>query len=101
MKNDSLIYRMGLEIGRQLNRMGIHTNFAPDADVNNNAQNPVIGSRSSAMIRPGFTSCVAVSKGTAILAYPGNGSTSQGTVTGYRFSPGAAAVGEEQTCLIR
>ena len=46
MKNDSLIYRMGLEIGRQLNRMGIHTNFAPDADVNNNAQNPVIGSRS-------------------------------------------------------
>jgi beta-glucosidase-like glycosyl hydrolase/CubicO group peptidase (beta-lactamase class C family) len=46
MRNDSLIYRMGQEIGRQLNRLGIHINFAPDADVNNNAANPVIGSRS-------------------------------------------------------
>lgn len=46
MQDDSLIYIMGKEIGRQCKRMGIHVNFAPDIDVNNNFRNPVIGSRS-------------------------------------------------------
>lgn len=46
MRNDSMIFRMGTEIARQLNRMGIHINFSPDVDVNNNPLNPVIGSRS-------------------------------------------------------
>ncbi len=46
IQNDSLIYEMGREIGRECKRMGIHVNFAPVADVNNNSQNPVIGSRS-------------------------------------------------------
>lgn len=40
------VYQMGLEIGRQCKRMGIHINFAPDADVNNNPANPIINSRS-------------------------------------------------------
>ena len=44
--NDSLIYKMGVMIANQCRRMGIHTNFSPDADVNNNPLNPVIGSRS-------------------------------------------------------
>ena len=44
--NDSLVYEMALEIGRQCNRMKIHTNFAPVADINNNPLNPVINSRS-------------------------------------------------------
>lgn len=44
--SDSLIYEMGVEIGRQCKRMGLHTNFAPVADVNNNPLNPVINSRS-------------------------------------------------------
>ncbi len=44
--NDSLIYRMAYEIGRQCKRMGIHLNFAPVADINNNPLNPVISSRS-------------------------------------------------------
>ena len=42
----SLIYQMGEEIGRQCRRMGVHINFAPVADINNNPSNPVIGSRS-------------------------------------------------------
>lgn len=42
----ALVYKMGLAIGAQCRRLGIHINFAPDADVNNNAQNPVINSRS-------------------------------------------------------
>jgi beta-glucosidase-like glycosyl hydrolase/CubicO group peptidase (beta-lactamase class C family) len=40
------IYEMGREIGRQCKRMGIHINFAPVVDVNNNPKNPVIGYRS-------------------------------------------------------
>jgi beta-N-acetylhexosaminidase len=44
--NDSLIYEMGKEIGRQCKRIGIHINFAPDVDINNNPANPVINSRS-------------------------------------------------------
>ncbi|TAK44500.1 MAG: beta-N-acetylhexosaminidase, partial [Saprospiraceae bacterium] len=41
-----LIYQMGAEIARHCKRMGIHINFAPVADVNNNAANPVINYRS-------------------------------------------------------
>ncbi|TND08922.1 MAG: beta-glucosidase-like glycosyl hydrolase [Bacteroidetes bacterium] len=46
IENDSLIYRMGRDIAVQCKRMGIHVNFSPVADVNNNPMNPVIGVRS-------------------------------------------------------
>jgi beta-glucosidase-like glycosyl hydrolase/CubicO group peptidase (beta-lactamase class C family) len=46
IQNDSLIYRMGAEVARQLKRAGIHINFAPVVDVNNNPNNPVINFRS-------------------------------------------------------
>lgn len=45
-RNDSLIYLMGKEIGRQCQMMGIHINYAPAVDLNSNPDNPVIGSRS-------------------------------------------------------
>ncbi|GHT23117.1 beta-N-acetylglucosaminidase [Bacteroidia bacterium] len=41
-----LIYKMGQEIGIQLKRIGVHLNFAPVVDVNNQPANPVIGIRS-------------------------------------------------------
>ena len=44
--NNELIYEMGQQVADQCLRMGIQTNFAPDADVNSNANNPVIGVRS-------------------------------------------------------
>lgn len=44
--DNKLIYEMGREIGRQCKRAGIQINFAPDVDVNNNANNPVINDRS-------------------------------------------------------
>ena len=44
--NNELIYDMGREIGRECKRLGININFAPDVDVNNNANNPVINDRS-------------------------------------------------------
>lgn len=43
---DSIVYRMGEEIGRQCREMGIHVNFAPVVDINSNPKNPVIGTRS-------------------------------------------------------
>lgn len=46
IRDDDMIYKMGAEIACQCNRMGIHLNFSPDADINNNAANPIIGSRS-------------------------------------------------------
>lgn len=44
--DNKVIYEMGREIGRQCKRMGIHVNFAPVVDVNNNPNNPVINYRS-------------------------------------------------------
>ncbi|SOD96752.1 glycoside hydrolase family 3 N-terminal domain-containing protein [Spirosoma fluviale] len=46
IRNNELIYRMGAEIGRQCQRLGIHINFAPVSDINSNPANPVIGVRS-------------------------------------------------------
>jgi len=46
IQDDRLIYLMGVEIARQLKRIGIHMNFAPVVDVNSNAKNPVINTRS-------------------------------------------------------
>ena len=46
IQNETVIYDMGKEIGRQCKRMGIHINFAPDIDVNNNPNNPIINYRS-------------------------------------------------------
>jgi beta-N-acetylhexosaminidase len=46
IQDNHLIYEMGQQIGRQCKRMGIHVNFAPVIDVNNNINNPVINYRS-------------------------------------------------------
>jgi beta-N-acetylhexosaminidase len=45
-KNEELVYEFGKVIGQQCKRMGIHFNFAPVVDVNNNPKNPVINDRS-------------------------------------------------------
>ncbi|WP_345268269.1 glycoside hydrolase family 3 N-terminal domain-containing protein [Nibrella viscosa] len=46
IRDNEIIYRMGLEIGRQCQRLGVHINFAPVSDINSNPANPVIGVRS-------------------------------------------------------
>lgn len=46
MQDDSLIYYMGRQIGRECRSVGIHVNFAPVVDINNNPDNPVISMRS-------------------------------------------------------
>ncbi|MEM9850293.1 MAG: glycoside hydrolase family 3 N-terminal domain-containing protein, partial [Bacteroidota bacterium] len=46
IQDNRLIYDMGKEVAYQLRRTGVHVNFAPVADVNNNPNNPVINTRS-------------------------------------------------------
>lgn len=46
IQNDTLIYRMASQIAQQCKRLGVHLNFAPVVDVNNNPSNPVISNRS-------------------------------------------------------
>lgn len=46
IQDNKLVYDMGFEIARQCRRLGIHLNFAPVVDVNNNPLNPIINSRS-------------------------------------------------------
>ncbi len=44
--DSSIIYRYGVVVANQLKRLGIHVNYAPVVDVNNNPANPVINDRS-------------------------------------------------------
>jgi len=41
-----LVYEFGKAVGEQCKRIGIQVNYAPDIDVNNNPENPVINDRS-------------------------------------------------------
>ena len=45
MTADSLVYKMGYQIGEQLRRIGVHMNFAPVVDINSNPLNPIINAR--------------------------------------------------------
>ncbi|MFN4972094.1 MAG: glycoside hydrolase family 3 N-terminal domain-containing protein [Bacteroidota bacterium] len=45
-KDEQTVYEFGKTVGQQCRRMGIHFNFAPDIDINNNPLNPVINDRS-------------------------------------------------------
>ena len=45
-RDTEAIYEMGRQMALQCHRIGVHCNFAPDVDINNNPANPVINSRS-------------------------------------------------------
>ena len=87
IQDDKLIYDMGAEIAKQCKRMGIHVNFAPVADINNNPANPVIGNRSFGEDKFKVTQkCIAYMRGmqdNGILAnakhFPGHGDTDSDT----------------------
>ncbi len=83
IKDNRLIYEMGEMIAKHCRRLGVHINFAPVVDINNNPNNPVINYRSFGEDRENVAS-----KGTAymkgmqdnhILAnakhFPGHGDT--------------------------
>jgi beta-N-acetylhexosaminidase len=46
IQDNTLIYKMGQFVGWDFKRMGMQMNLAPDMDVNNNPDNPVINYRS-------------------------------------------------------
>ncbi len=80
---DELIYQMGAEMARQCKRIGIHVNFAPVVDVNNNPNNPVINFRSFgedkyAVTRKGLAYMRGMQDNylmTSIKHFPGHGDT--------------------------
>jgi len=45
-RNPDLAYRMGLQIAKECRAIGVHQNYAPVVDVNNNSKNPIINVRS-------------------------------------------------------
>lgn len=81
--SDSLIYRMGANLARQSRRLGVHVNFAPSVDVNNNPNNPVINFRSFGENKYDVTrKALAYMRGmqdnyllTSIKHFPGHGDT--------------------------
>ncbi len=83
ISDNTLIYDMGIDIAKQLRRIGTHVNFAPVADVNNNPENPVIHNRSFGEdIYNVATKCYAYMKGlqdASVMAcakhFPGHGDT--------------------------
>ena len=46
IQDNELLYEYGREVARQCREIGVHVNFAPVADVDNNPLNPVINTRS-------------------------------------------------------
>jgi beta-glucosidase-like glycosyl hydrolase/CubicO group peptidase (beta-lactamase class C family) len=81
--NTALIEKMGVQIGEQCRRMGVHINYAPVVDVNNNPANPVINFRSFGENREDVTGkALAYMKGlqkagiiTSAKHFPGHGDT--------------------------
>lgn len=79
----SLIYEYGKETARQMKVAGLHVNFAPVLDVNDNPKNPVIGRRAFGET-PEFVSAYALEYARGLedggllstgKHFPGHGST--------------------------
>ena len=45
-RSEDLSYKVGQALGREVAAVGVNVNFAPVCDVNNNPDNPVVGTRS-------------------------------------------------------
>lgn len=82
-EDPDLVFEVGKKIGEDCRAAGIHWNFAPVADVNNNPNNPVIGYRSFGSNKKKVSkNAIAFSKGlqqAGILScakhFPGHGDT--------------------------
>uniref|UniRef100_UPI00262033CF glycoside hydrolase family 3 protein n=1 Tax=uncultured Mucilaginibacter sp. TaxID=797541 RepID=UPI00262033CF len=79
IRDNTLIYKMGQFVARDFKRLGMTMNFAPDMDVNNNPNNPVIGFRSF-----GDNKFNVAKKGIAYLT----GMQSEGILTTAKHFPG-------------
>ena len=83
IQDNELLYEYGKEVARQFREIGVHVNFAPVADVDNNPLNPVINTRSfGGDVRNVTEKVIAYSKGLedgGVLSvtkhFPGHGDT--------------------------
>ncbi len=78
-----LVYQVGVAIAAQCKRLGVHINFAPVIDVNNNPANPVINVRSfgedkTRVVRMGIAYMHGLQKNGVMACakhFPGHGDT--------------------------
>lgn len=98
VQDDKLIEQVGARIGEHNKRLGVHINFAPSVDINNNPRNPIIGNRSFGEIPEVVTQKArAFARGmesvgtlSSLKHFPGHGNTDQDshlalpTITGTR-----------------
>jgi len=77
--DNSVVEKVGRQIGKHAKRLGVHINFAPDVDININPKNPIIGSRSFGEDRENVTE-----KGIAFL----KGMESVGVLSSGKHFPG-------------
>jgi len=83
IQNKKLIEKVGIQMGEQSKRMGVHFNFAPVLDINTNSKNPIIGNRSFGETKENVAeSALALMKGYQSLGllatgkhFPGHGDT--------------------------
>ncbi len=83
IQDNRLIRRMGSAIAEDLRRLGVHVNFAPVVDVNNNPNNPVInfrsfGDRPAAVMAKGRAYMEGLQDGKVLAVlkhFPGHGDT--------------------------
>ena len=82
-KDLDLVFKVGQKIAKDCKIAGIHWNFAPVGDINNNPENPVIGYRSFGSNKTQVASnAIAFSKGmqsagilSCVKHFPGHGDT--------------------------
>ncbi|MBQ0114968.1 MAG: serine hydrolase [Bacteroidales bacterium] len=83
--DETLLYKYGLEAAREFRRIGLHVNFSPVLDVNDNSKNPVIGTRSfgespEAVARLGVAYARGLEDGGVIAVgkhFPGHGAATE------------------------
>ena len=75
----NLIEKVGIQMGAEAKRMGIHFNFGPVLDINTNPKNPIIGNRSF-----GESKINVANKGVALM----KGVQSQGVFSTGKHFPG-------------
>lgn len=83
LHDQALIYEMGKQIAWQCRRIGVHINFAPVVDINNNPRNPVISFRSFGEDKIHVTQCAKAYRNAlqengvmaCIKHFPGHGDT--------------------------
>ncbi len=83
IQNKKLIEKVGIQMGEENKRLGVHFNFAPVVDINTNPKNPIIGFRSFGEEKENVAeSASAIMKGYQSLGllatgkhFPGHGDT--------------------------